>query len=52
VIIELKACEKRIALLNDAYQAGKGLRPSEEDPATCFRRNELRRMLIERTYAP
>lgn len=50
VIRELRECERRIADLNTNYQLGKGLKPSQADPALCFRRNELRRMLIERVY--
>lgn len=50
LIGELRACEKRIAALNTAYQLGQGPRPSEADPAVCERRKELRKMLIERNY--
>ena len=50
LIQELKACERRIAALNDDYRWRGGLRPSVADPDVCRRRNELRRKLIEREY--
>lgn len=52
LITELKACEQRIAKLNDAYQnAGRiGNKPSQVDPDVCRRRQELREMLIQKQY--
>lgn len=50
LVTELREVEKRIAELNDAFQFGRGLRPSEADPEVCARRKFLRKLLVERTY--
>jgi hypothetical protein len=52
LIAELRACEKRIAKLNDEHQFRNGPRPSEADPDVCQRRKVLRHMLITKDYTP